>query len=161
MLGQILTLAGGSQPTGASCWIIEIAFPSGLHDLFVQFVHNNTSGRAPMIAVRLNAHQHYTGMPLEPAFPIPASARTASSISGSRWNISRGSSEIRVRSLHGRPHRGSRKELVCVYMHVGVLAVILEIFEFPYRVLLGHDVIDLQFELSRKIQHPAVAGRLV
>ena len=53
------------------------------------------------------------------------------------------------------------KNCVCVYMHVGVLAVILEIFEFPYRVLLGHDVIDLQFELSRKIQHPAVAGRLV
>ena len=42
------------------------------------------------------------------------------------------------------------KNRVCVYMHVGALAMILEIFKFPYRVLLGHDGFDLQFELSRQ-----------
>jgi hypothetical protein len=46
------------------------------------------------------------------------------------------------------------KNRVCVDMHVGALAMILEIFEFPYRVLLGHDVFDLQFELSRKLSTP-------
>ena len=42
------------------------------------------------------------------------------------------------------------KNRVGVYMHVGALAMILEILKFPYRVLLGHDVFDLKFELSRK-----------
>ena len=46
------------------------------------------------------------------------------------------------------------KNRVCVYMHVGALAMILEIFKFPYRILLGHDVFDLQFELSRKFSIP-------
>ena len=46
MLGEILTLAGVSQPTGASCWITEIASPSSLiDDSFAQFVHDNTSRR--------------------------------------------------------------------------------------------------------------------
>ena len=42
------------------------------------------------------------------------------------------------------------KNRVCVCMHVGALAMILEIFEFPYRVLLGHDVFDLQFEFVKR-----------
>jgi len=37
------------------------------------------------------------------------------------------------------------KNGVCVYMHVGTLTMILEILKFPNRVLLGHDVFDLQF----------------
>ncbi len=36
------------------------------------------------------------------------------------------------------------KNGVCAYVHVGSLILILEIFKFPDRVLLGHDVFDLQ-----------------
>jgi len=36
------------------------------------------------------------------------------------------------------------KDGVCAYMDVGSLVLILEIFKFPDRVLLGHDVFDLQ-----------------
>ena len=46
------------------------------------------------------------------------------------------------------------KNRVCVCMHVGALVMILEIFKFPYRVLLGHDVFDPEFELSRKFSIP-------
>jgi hypothetical protein len=46
------------------------------------------------------------------------------------------------------------KNRVCVCMHVGALAMILEIFKLPYSVLLGHDVFDPEFELSRKFSIP-------
>jgi hypothetical protein len=36
------------------------------------------------------------------------------------------------------------KNGVRAYMHVGSLVLTLEIFKFPDRVLLGHDVFDLQ-----------------
>ncbi len=42
------------------------------------------------------------------------------------------------------------KNRVCVYMHVGAISMILEIFKFPNRVLLGHDMFDLQFGLNPK-----------
>ena len=50
------------------------------------------------------------------------------------------------------------KNGVCAYMHVGALAMILEIFKFPYRVLFGHDVFDLQFELNRKFSIPPLTA---
>jgi hypothetical protein len=42
------------------------------------------------------------------------------------------------------------KNGVCTYMHVDSLVMVLEIFKFPNRVVLGHDVVDRQFELNRK-----------
>jgi hypothetical protein len=38
------------------------------------------------------------------------------------------------------------KNCVCGHMHVGALVMILEIFEFSYCILLGHDVFDLVFD---------------
>jgi hypothetical protein len=107
-----------------------------------------------MIAVHVNADHHDTGMPLEPAFQSRLAPRRLR-VSGGRGGIDLVDLPKFTCDLYMADRiEEVAKNRVCVCMHVGALAMILEIFKFSYRVLLGHDVFDLQFDLGRKLSIP-------